>query len=135
MQEFMTRNPVTMDADAPVIDAARKMRDSDIGDVIIVNNGALQGILTDRDIVVRCVVMEQDPSTTMVRDIVSSELVAVPPSTTVDQVVSLIRERAVKRVVIAEEGRPVGVVSMGDLATDLDPKSALADVARAAPNR
>jgi CBS domain-containing protein len=59
----------------------------------------------------------------------------VAPDDSVDVVIGLMRERALRRVPVVEGGRPVGIVSMGDLAVDLDPKSALADVSAAPPNR
>jgi signal-transduction protein with cAMP-binding, CBS, and nucleotidyltransferase domain len=135
VKEVMTENPVTVEAGAMVTDAARVMRDEDIGDVIVADHGNLVGIVTDRDIVVRCVAADLSPDSTAVREICSTDLATVGPDSDVSDAITLIRERAVKRVIVTEDSRAVGVVTIGDLAEELDPGSALADVARAEPNR
>lgn len=135
LKDVMTVNPVTIEAGAMVTDAAQLMRDSDIGDVIVVDHGNLVGIVTDRDIVVRCLAADLSPDATAVRDICSTDLATAAPDTDVAEAVKMIRDRAVKRVVVAEDNRAVGIVTLGDLAEELDPESALADMARAEPNR
>jgi CBS domain-containing protein len=120
---------------ATVFDAARAMRDEDIGVVIVVNHGSIRGVLTDRDVVVRAVAEGRDPKSIKVGEIVSEDVATVTPDEPVDKVVSLMREKAIRRVPVVDGGRPVGVVSLGDLAVERDSKSALADISAAEPNR
>jgi CBS domain-containing protein len=118
-----------------VREAAEAMRANDIGDVVVVDdNGKLSGILTDRDIVVRVVAEGRDPRTTRIGDIASRDLTAVSPDDPVDRAVQLMRDKAIRRLPAVDKGKPVGIVSIGDLALDRDPGSALADISAAPPN-
>jgi CBS domain-containing protein len=111
------------------------MRKADIGDVIVMANGQICGIVTDRDIVVRAVAEGWDPATTELADICSQDLTTVSPSDSIDRAVQLMRQKAVRRLPVVENGRAVGIVSIGDLALERDPQSALSDISAAPPNR
>jgi len=134
--ELMTRDPVMVEPHATVKEAARMMRDRDIGAVLVADRGHLVGVLTDRDIVVRGIAEKGDPSSTKVMDIVSKEVETVKPDDSVEKAVKKMRSKAMRRIpVFDERGKPVGIVTIGDLAVDLDSKSALADISAADPNR
>ena len=135
IRDVMTTNPETLPESTTVREAAETMRANDIGDVVIVDdNGAISGILTDRDIVVRVVAEGRDPRVTRIGDIASRELTAASPDDPVDRAVQLMRERAIRRLPVVDKGKPVGIISIGDLALDRDPDSALADISAAPPN-
>ena len=134
VEEIMTRNPRTVGADDTVIDAARIMRDDDIGDVIVVDNGDVQGIVTDRDIVVRDVAEGRDPGSTPVREVCTTGIEALEPGETVDDALRKMREADIRRLPVVESGRPVGIVSLGDLAVEREPDSTLADISAASPD-
>jgi len=135
IRDVMTTNPQTLPESTIVREAAETMRANDIGDVIVNDdNGQLTGILTDRDIVVRVVAEGRDPRATRIGDIASRELTAVSPDDPLDRAVQLMRERAIRRLPVVEQGKPVGIVSLGDLALYRDPDSALADISAAPPN-
>lgn len=135
IRDVMTTNPETMPESTTVREAAETMRANDIGDVVVVDdNGTLSGILTDRDIVVRVVAEGRDPRATRIGDIASRDLTAVSPDDPVDRAVQLMRDKAIRRLPAVDKGKPVGIVSIGDLALDRDPGSALADISAAPPN-
>ncbi len=134
IREVMTPSPRTLDMRATVQEAARTMLDDDIGDVIVCDGETICGIVTDRDITVRAVAQGRDPAVTSLGDICSAEVATLSPDGSVDDAVRLIRDKAVRRVPVVEGGKPVGVVSIGDLAIDLDSRSALAEVSAAPPN-
>ena len=135
IQDVMTTNPETLPESTTVREAAEAMRANDIGDVVVVDdNGKLSGILTDRDIVVRVVAEGRDPRATRIGDIASRDLTAVSPDDPVDRAVQLMRDKAIRRLPAVDKGKPVGIVSIGDLALDRDPGSALADISAAPPN-
>ncbi|MBV7697403.1 CBS domain-containing protein [Streptomyces sp. TRM70350] len=134
VREIMTTDLVTVDPQTPVRDVARRMRDGDIGDVLVVEGDRLRGLVTDRDIVVRLLADTEDLTGKAVRDACSTELVTISPDDDVDQAVRLMRERAVRRLPVVEGGRPVGIVSLGDLAVEQDPDSALGNISAASPN-
>ena len=133
--DIMTRPPRTVDATASVMDAATLMREGDFGDVVVLEEGRLCGILTDRDIVVRVLATGDDPSTVRVGDVCSRVLTTVSESDGIGDAVRLIRAKAVRRLpVLDDDGKLVGIVSLGDLALARDPKSALGDISAATPN-
>lgn len=135
LREVMTPNPISLSDSTPVLDAAQTMRDSNIGDVIVLDQSdGLCGIVTDRDIVVRVLAEGKDPQATSLSEICSSEVLALSPNDAVGDAVKLMREKAVRRLPVVESGKPVGIVSIGDLAIERDSDSALADISAAKPN-
>lgn len=133
--DIMTRPPRTLDVSASVMDAATLMREGDFGDVVVVEGGRLCGILTDRDIVVRVLATGDDPLAVRVGDVCSRILTTVSERDGIADAVRLVREKAVRRLpVLDDDGKLVGIVSLGDLALARDPKSALGDISAATPN-
>lgn len=134
IQEVMTRNPMTYPASGTIADAARAMRDNDVGDVLVERDGSVCGIVTDRDIVVRGVAEDCDLNQVSLGDICTETLVTLSPTDSVEDAVRLMRTEALRRLPICDDGKPVGIVSLGDLAVERDPESALADISAARPN-
>jgi CBS domain-containing protein len=118
-----------------LVSVARTMRDEDIGCMLVGDTTSLYGLITDRDLVVRGLAGGLDPYQTKVGAICSDATVMVRPDEDLDDAVRLMREHAVRRLPVVEQGRPVGVISIGDLAIERDPASALADISRAKANR
>jgi len=135
IKDIMTSSPITLTADRPVIDAATAMKENNIGDVIVMTEGKMCGVVTDRDIVVRVIAQGREPQTTKLGDVCSRDVASVGPDDDVDRVIDVVRKRSVRRVPVVDGGKPVGIVSIGDLAMERDQTSALADVSAAAPNR
>ena len=135
LRDIMTQNPVTVQTTDSVVAAARSMRDGNIGDVVVVERGQIQGILTDRDIVVRALAEGRDPSSTTVGEICSRELTTLSPSDSISDAVTMMREKAIRRLPVVDGGRPIGIVSLGDLAVERDRESALGEISAAPPNR
>ena len=134
LSEIMTPNPVTLPIKATVVDAAQLMKSEDIGDVLVIDGDRACGIVTDRDLVVRALADGLDVNTTSLNDICTKELVSLTPTDTVADAVELMRQKAIRRLVVVEGDKPVGVVSIGDLAIESDGESALADISAAEPN-
>jgi signal-transduction protein with cAMP-binding, CBS, and nucleotidyltransferase domain len=130
----MTPDPEVVQATSPIAQAARTMRDRDIGNVLVEKDGSLCGIVTDRDIVIRAVA-EGVSFDRPVGDICSTDLAYLSPDDSVDDAVRTMTDKAVRRLPVCEGGRPVGVVSLGDLAVEREPDSALADISEAPPDR
>jgi CBS domain-containing protein len=134
INEVMTHDPVTVSGDATLVEAAKAMAQQDIGPVLVEDGGRLFGILTDRDIVVRAIAEGRDPGSTTAREVCTESVVSLTPDQTVDEAIRLMREHDVRRVPVVQDGRPAGVVSIGDLAVERDTDSALADISAASPN-
>ncbi|TVT46419.1 CBS domain-containing protein [Amycolatopsis rhizosphaerae] len=134
VREIMTTPAVSMPPDASVKEAAQRMRDEGIGDVLVTEGEQLKGIVTDRDIVVRGLAERDDLSNLHLSDVCSSEIVTAEPNETADEVISRMRQRSVRRIPVVEKGKPVGILSLGDAAVEKDPHSALGDISAARGN-
>lgn len=135
VSNVMTRDPATCDAGDSLVDAAKAMRDGDFGAIVVTQGEAVHGILTDRDIVVRSVANGDDPSSTEIAAVCTANPTTLGPDDSIDEAVERIRAEDVRRLpVVDSDGKPVGIVSLGDLAVERDESSALADISAASPN-
>lgn len=135
VSDVMTPGAIAVPTTASAIEAAEQMRLNDVGDVLVMEDGRVQGMVTDRDLVVRVLAEGRAPETTTVGDVCSRDLVAVFPDMTVEEAVLLLREHAIRRLpVLGTDSQAVGMVSLGDLAVSEDPESALAEISAAAPD-
>ncbi|MEH7076032.1 CBS domain-containing protein [Neobacillus drentensis] len=114
-----------------VYEVALKMKDLNVGAIPILDQDKLVGMITDRDIVVRGVA-EKHPGSTKVEDIMSGKLITVSPDSTSKEAAKLMAEHQIRRLPVVEEGKLVGIVSLGDFAirdlTDDQAKEALTEI-------
>jgi CBS domain-containing protein len=134
IRDVMSANPITMPVASTVSEAARTMREANIGDIIVLEGDQLYGIVTDRDIVVRTIAEGRDPETATLGDICSREMTTLSPTDIVEDAVRLMRDKAIRRVPVIENGTPIGIVSLGDLAVSQDLHSTLGHISAAPPN-
>jgi CBS domain-containing protein len=133
VHEVMTTAPLAVPPHTSVAQAAHVMRDRGIGDVLITHgDGKLAGIITDRDIVIRVIAAELDPNLTPVEDVLTPDAVSVKPMDGMDRVADLMRDHAIRRIpVVDDNGRLIGIVSLGDLAAEDDDGSPLSAISLA----
>ncbi len=131
--DVMTPAPVGVYYTQTIGEAARIMRDTQVGAVLVVNEGALTGVVTDRDLVVRGLAEGEGPDSP-VGPLCSGDLIGVAADADVAEAEQLMREHAVRRLPVVSDGQVVGIVSLGDLAVSADTDSPLAAVSRAQPN-
>lgn len=136
IRDVMSRGALAVEPMTSVDRVARLMREQDVGDVLVAYDSDLFGVLTDRDIVVRTIAQDRDPHTTTAGSVCTRPPVAtLTPDDTTDRAAALMRQYAVRRLPVVETGgRPVGIVSLGDLAATEDTRSVLADICRADAN-
>src|SRR5262245_2047101 len=134
VRDVMSEDVIVCDYATSVADVARIMRDRHVGDVLVRSNGKLRGIATDRDIVVRCVAEGGEVERAPIGDLLTTDPMMVEPDASVDEAVERMVEHSIRRLPVVEDGRLVGVVSLGDLAIDGDKRSALAKISAARPN-
>lgn len=116
----MTKDPIYVREHDSLQHAAEMMANSDVGSLPICDNsGHLEGILTDRDIVVRAVAQGRDPARTAVKEIETDRPMGVNPGDTLDRAASMMEEHRVRRIPVVEDGRLVGIVSQADIARNL----------------
>jgi signal-transduction protein with cAMP-binding, CBS, and nucleotidyltransferase domain len=139
VRDLMTPGPIGVDYNQSIGDAARTMRDWGVGAVLVVNDQSLHGLVTDRDLVVRAVAESRGPEEP-VGPLSSSELIGVNADDDGDVAMRLMREHAVRRLPVIDNGQVAGMVSLGDLsplAVEDGPDSVaspLAEVSMANPN-
>lgn len=134
VSDIMTKTPISLSAGDTVRDAARYMRECNVGAIVIHREGRVCGIVTDRDIVVRCLAREGDCDSVRLGEICSPEVIALHPDDDVDHAVTLMRDKAIRRIPVVKNGKAVGILSLGDLAIERDPFSALGAISAASPN-
>ena len=117
VQNVMSTHLVTVDREETVAAAARLLSRHNIGSLpVITREGRLVGILTDRDIAVRCVAANLDPNITRVRAVMSGAPVTVPAEASAEEAARKMAKHRVCRLPVTEQGRMVGMVSQGDFA-------------------
>ena len=131
--DVMTRNPASIERGEPAAEAARLMAQGDMGEVVVLDNGTVVGVVSDRDIAVRLVAHEKDPRTPVAEILSDQELVSVPPDMPLTQAEGMMRLHSVRHLPVLEKGRAVGIISLGDLAIERE-TSALADISAAEGN-
>ncbi|QKG22465.1 CBS domain-containing protein [Actinomadura verrucosospora] len=135
VSDVMTPAPQVLPLDATLYEAARLMRDEGIGDVLVTYAGQLCGMVTDRDIVVRAVAESRDTSLTPLGDVCTAELCTLHPEDDTETAERLMIERSVRRLPVVDGGRrPVGIVSIGDLAVADGQRGPLPEISKAPPN-
>jgi CBS domain-containing protein len=121
IRDVMTTSPQSIESSSSIVEAARLMRDADIGSLPVVDGGKLTGVVTDRDITVRVVAEGKDPQNTKVGDVLSQDLVTIDPQQDLDEALRLMARHQVRRLpVVEEDGRLVGIVAQADVAEQGD---------------
>ncbi len=130
---LMNPNVVSVTPDESALLAARLLQRHNIGSIPVCTlEGRLAGIITDRDIVLRCVAAECDPEQTKVREIMSRNVITATPDDDVREAARLMAHEQVRRLPVVNEGRVVGMVSLGDMAKtnafDMEASKALSEI-------
>jgi CBS domain-containing protein len=134
VRDAMTESPRSVDAGATLTEVAKEMEDADVGAILVTEADTLSGIVTDRDIVVRAVAAGKDPNETRAGDVCTSDPHTLSPDDDLGDAVRRVKSENIRRLPVVEDGKPVGILSLGDLAEKLDPESVLADISGAPAN-
>lgn len=117
VKDIMTKNPEAVGPGTLIADVARMMRDLDVGIVPVVRNEELLGVITDRDITIRVTAAGLLPFEVTVQDFISPNAVTVSPGDNVDKARQLMADNQIRRILVTEGDKLVGIVSLGDVAT------------------
>lgn len=116
VKDCMTKQVISVGAGEPVSVAARLMARYNLGALPVRGaDGQLEGMLTDRDIVLRCIAAERSPKAVRVREVMTRSVAAAAPDTDATVAAGIMAARQVRRLPVTEEGRLVGMVSLADL--------------------
>ncbi len=114
-KEVMTKDLITLEPDASILDAAQLMKKFNVGTILITQNDKLTGILTDRDIVLRLIAENIDCQDAKLKDFMSQSPVSVSSNEDIQFVADMMAEHQIKRLPIIENNKLVGIVTLGDL--------------------
>ena len=132
IKDIMTQSVISIDPDESVEVAARTMSRHNIGALPVCTNGKLCGLLTDRDIVTRCLAANRQPANTQVRQVMTEQVTSVRPDMETGAAAHLMGRLQIRRLPVVENGKLCGMVSLGDMAvreeTVMDAGDVLADV-------
>jgi CBS domain-containing protein len=117
-QQILSRkgtDVISIGPDATVLDAAQLMNDHHIGSLVVLVDGQVAGIVTERDVMRRVVAAQRDPATMTVREAMTTPVACANPRTTSDELRAVMRDKRIRHVPVEENGIVVGLVSIGDL--------------------
>lgn len=116
IQDLITRSPAIVGGGDAVSEAASRMKEKDVGSVVVVDGDDIVGILTDRDIAMRVVALERDPATVTVAEVMTRGPVCLRGDCDVEECVKRMEEHGVRRIPIVDaDDRLLGVVSLDDV--------------------
>jgi len=113
--EHKGRNVWSIGPDASVFDALKLMAEKDIGALVVLDGGNLVGIISERDYARKIVLLGRASPTTQVKEIMTTDVVCVDPERNVDECMALVTERRVRHLPVLENGKLIGLISIGDL--------------------
>ncbi len=116
IRDVMTPNPRTAELETTLEEIATMMKDEDVGVIPVLDGEELCGVVTDRDIVVRCIADGKTPAECTAEDIMSEELRTIDPESDVDEAGDIMSEAQIRRLPVVKNGKLVGMVSLGDIA-------------------
>lgn len=117
VQEIMTSGIEACESTDSLLTASKKMRERNIGVVPVRENGRIVGMLTDRDIIIRAVALDRNPSQTQIKDAMTENIVSCKPDDSIEHAARIMEEYKVRRLIVQDQdGRATGVISLGDLA-------------------
>lgn len=118
VKDIMTKNVAYINPDTSVTEAAQLMQKHNVGSIPVCDKSGIIGLLTDRDIVVRNVAHGTDPHSTPVKNVMTSKVTTVTPEMDIEQVTGIMSRNQIRRVPVVENNMLVGIVALGDIATD-----------------
>ncbi len=132
VKDIMTKNIAYINPSSTIVEAAQLMQKHNVGSIPVCDKNGVIGIVTDRDIVVRNVAHGKTPQSTMVKDVMTSQVTSVTPETDVSEASKIMSRDQIRRLPVVENNQLIGMVSLGDFAVDersyTEASEALADI-------
>ncbi len=116
VRDLMTPAVATAAPDTTLEEIATLMRDEDTGAIPVLDGHRLIGMVTDRDIVIRCVAQGRDASETVAAEVMSSDVESISPDSDVQEASWLMSEKQIRRLTVVQDGHLAGMLSLGDIA-------------------
>ena len=116
VKEIMTKNVVTIDADASVFDACMMYKEKKVGCLVVVDDETCVGIVTERDLIERSICQRRDPEKTKVREIMSQNIKVVYALDTVEKALETMKQYKIKKLPVISSEKVVGIITITDIA-------------------
>jgi CBS domain-containing protein len=117
VEQVMTSHVACISSNDTIASAAKSMQNHNIGFIPVCDNDIISGVVTDRDIVTRCIANDKNPEKTKVNEIMTQEVHTVDKQTNMSEVENIMSEHKIRRLPVTEDKKVVGIVSIGDIAT------------------
>lgn len=134
IKEVMTTNVVNLNPSSTVADAARLMQKHNVGSIPVCDASRVVGILSDRDIVLRTIAIGNDPKSTPVSDIMTTDVRTATPDMEINDAAAIMSRNRIRRIPVVENNSLVGIIALGDLAVnpymDMEAAEALSEISR-----
>ncbi len=127
VKDIMTTNVTYVEPNASILDTAKLMQQHNVGSIPVCDKGSVVGMVTDRDIVVRNIAIGKNPQQTPVSDIMTTGITSVSPDMEMSQVTKMMADSQIRRVPVVDQNNLVGIVALGDVATDAKFDTEVAD--------
>jgi len=116
IHEIMSKEIISIDCDATIIEACKRFYRHKIGSLVVLEDGKLKGIITERDIIARVVILNKDPNETTVEEIMSPEVITLNQNTNIEEAIKLMNLKEIKKIpIISEMGSLVGMLTTSDI--------------------
>lgn len=110
---------LTIEPDKTVLDAIRKMAEENVGSLVVLEDGKLAGLITERHYARNVFLKGRSSPETTIRDIMSTRVICARPEQTVEECMAVMTERAVRHLPVLDKKRPIGIISIGDLVKNI----------------
>jgi len=127
VKDIMTKNVACVNPSTTIVETAQLMQKHNVGSIPVCDNNSVVGIITDRDIVVRNITRGKNSQETSVRDVMTSGVLTVTPEMDVNDVTKMMAHSQIRRVPVVEDNKLVGIVALGDIATEAKYNTEVAD--------
>jgi CBS domain-containing protein len=116
VRDIMTPNPRTAELDTTLEEIAILMKEEDVGAIPVMEDGRVSGVVTDRDIVLRCIAEGKDPTECTAEDVMTESVRTIGPDADIDEAADMMAEAQIRRLAVVQKHRLVGMISLGDIA-------------------
>jgi len=116
VEDVMTNEVVSVLPNDNISTVAKQMEKYNIGLVPVCENGTLLGVITDRDITLRCVAKDRLTTSVLASEIMSSDAISISPNQSIEVAASIMSDAQYRRLLVTDQGKVVGIFSLGDLA-------------------
>ena len=116
VKEIMSDKIITVDANETILDACNKYSNHKVGCLIVTENGQLEGIVTERDVIERTICMDRNPKTTKIKEIMSTDIKTIHPLDKIEKALEVIKKYKIKSLPVVSNNNLVGIITITDIA-------------------